>query len=142
MAITVDIVGVPGVTQELRQAAIRYQSKAQTRRVLRPAAKALRDHLKNQVASTFAGSPRSTGTLRRSIRTFAFPRSRGLHVGPRLGGQGVRNLADGYYFGWQDQGTRRGIRAKFMIDKTMNKHGKEVANMAAQSLIDDLKYLT
>jgi hypothetical protein len=140
MAVTVRVFGVPQANAGLLRAAERYQSKAQTRKILRPAAVRMREALRGVTAGSFGGpGSQSTGNLARSIRTFSFPRSRMVHVGPRVGGVG--RMADGYYFGWQDRGTSRGIRAKNMIDRTITAHGDEVAGIMRAALLADLQYL-
>lgn len=149
--ITITVKGVPGVNEELLKLARRYHSKAKTRRLIRPAAQKMRDELRKTTKAQFTGNRswtgrQSTGNLARSIRTFSFRRSRGVHVGPRVGGKGVRGLADGYYFGWHDQGTRKtgfgpAIKRKGMIERTMQRHGDAVGSMIGKALIQDLRYL-
>ena len=136
MSFTITVHGVPALNKELLAAAERYRRKSETRKILRPAAVELRGYLKAEVGSTFEDSTTSTGNLRKSIKTFSFPRSRAVHVGPRVGGSG----ADGYYFGWQDKGTRRGIKAKLMIDKTLDKHGAALSQRISLALWNDLRF--
>lgn len=146
MAIKISIIGLPGVTKELMKAANRYQTPSQTRKVIRPAAQLMQKGLRSTVSSTFAGSSRSTGNLARSIRIFQIARARSLaarrllFVGANLGDGG--RWPDGYYFNFQDQGTRKGIRAKYMMDRAVSAHGSTAANLMAASLVADLKYLT
>lgn len=147
MAIVVSVKGVHKVNEELLRAARRYQSKAQTRKLLRPAGVTARKHLKDMTRASMINAENSTGTLVRSIRTFSFTRSRSVHVGPRVG-SGLRGLADGFYFGFHDLGTkhrisrRQHIRPKNIIKRMLGAFGSAIGKQIEALLIADLKFLT
>lgn len=145
MAITVDIKGIPGVSRELWKAANRYQTPSQTRKIIRPAAGIMSSGLKSVVGTSFPAPTRSTGNLRRSIRIMQFARARNMHVrrflfvGANLGK--TARYPDGFYFSFQDRGTKTGIRAKFMMDRAYNANASAAGSMMVSALLADLKYL-
>lgn len=137
----------------LLKAAMRYRTKSNTRRISRPAATIVKNALKTTVAGTFAGKPKSTGNLARSIKIFTMPSSYNVFVGAHVGGTGTTKsrYTDGYYFGWHDQGAfrtgkrsgkrYRSVRPKYMLDRAFAKSANAASQALTAALYEDLKYL-
>lgn len=136
--------GVPQVTKSLLYAAKTYRNPGHVNKIIRPAARKMQQEIKNVTQSTFMNAPHSTGNLARSIKLWTYRRFRGVlagaHYGKASGPEKESRYPDGYYFGFHERGTKKGIKAKYMMQRAYQAKGQQVASEIANALIADLKY--
>jgi len=137
--ITISWHGIPEVSAQLLKAANRYRSPGEVNRIIRPAADKMRQEISNVTAATFQGS---TGNLAKSIKTFTIRGLRAVFAGANVGGG---RYPDGYYFGFQEKGTKtkaghQRIKPRNMLARAYANKGQAVASEIANALLADLKY--
>lgn len=135
--------GIPELTQKLFKAAEHYRTPGEVNRIIRPAAKRMRQEISSVTAATFMGAKHSTGNLAKSIKTWTVTRRRGVFAGANVGSSG--RYPDGYYFGFHEKGTKSKygkphIRPKRMLERAFANKGQSVASEMANALLADLKY--
>ena len=153
MAVTVNIdhTSFLNVKRGLLKLAVRYQTPAVTRRIIRPAAALVVAGLRSTVP--IGPRPRAAsmqyGPLEKSIRILRPKRrtQRTLLVGAALGKNATGRWTDGYYYSFVDSGTKRsnrggkGQRGQNIFNRGVAKSQDAALRLMVGAIQTDLKYI-